>query len=645
MLDLDDAPLTTDAEKGEVELAEVLPVLAAGLQSASIPPPPELTPEEEKRLWRKIDVRLVPIAVTLYLFSNLDRGNIGNAKLEGLITQLDLTGGRYNVALTMFYLSYSILNVPANLVIKKLRPSRWLPGITLAWGITAVLMGLVKTYPQFVGLRLCLGAAEAGLSPGIYYLLSLWYPRHMLQWRYGLFWGGATLSGAFSGLLAYGISFMAGKGGLLGWSWIFIIEGLLTVVVGTFAFMVFVDLPGTASFLTPEERSFVLHRLARDRPGGEEENFEWRHLHDAVLDWKVFMGCMANFSITCPLYGAQLFLPCADRHRLLLPLLMHRHIEKRSIINGLGFNAAISQLLSVPPYAIATATVITCSLYSDRIQARSPFIFGGLLFALIGFSINISDAPIGAKYFGMFLVVIGSNLCAPMGICWQGNNVVGHYKRGIGIGLQVMYGNVAGIVVSNIFRVEDAPRYLRGHLAELVLIGVGLVVVPTTAMTYMHLNRRRDAAERRAAEKATMMECTEEELRRLADHAPGFSSFLAAFVGMAHPSSSTQRKRPRIGSPDEEQDEKPFINHSTLYFDDGNVILGAGRTLFCVHRSLLAKHSLVLRDLFDHSKEQFRGVLYVRMEETAEEVEALLNMVYDGLSVLVLHLSSRVVFA
>ncbi|OSC99302.1 hypothetical protein PYCCODRAFT_1373396, partial [Trametes coccinea BRFM310] len=102
---------------------------------------------------------------------------------------------------------------------------------------------------------------------------------------------------------------------------------------------------------------------------------------------------------------------------------------------------------------------------------------------------------------------------------------------------------------------------------------------------------------------------------------------------MAHPSTSTQRKRLRLGSPDDEKDEKPFIDHSTLYFDDGNVILGAGRTLFCVHRSLLAKHSVVLRDLFDHSKEQFRGVLYVRMEETAEEVEALLNMVYDGLHV------------
>ncbi|KAL7284829.1 hypothetical protein ACG7TL_002142 [Trametes sanguinea] len=378
------APLTPDQEKGEIELIEVLPVSSNDLHDASLLPPPILTLEEERRLWRKIDMRLVPIAVTLYLFSNLDRGNIGNAKLEGLITQLDLTGGRYNVALTMFYLSYSLFNVPA-----KQPGDQEVPAVQMApryytWGIVAALMGLVKTYPQFVGLRLCLGATEAGLSPGIYYL----------------------------------------------------------------------------SFGAKEYGSRAV-------------------------------------------YGAQLFLP--------------------SIINGFGFNTAISQLLSVPPYAIATATVVTCSFYSDRLQMRSPFIFAGLLSALIGFSINISDASIGAKYFGMFLVVIGSNLCSPMVISWQSNNVVGHYKRGIGIAMQVMYGNVAGIIVSNVFRVEDAPRYLRGHLAELVLIGVGLVVVPTAALAYAHLNRRRDAAERESTEKEISAEYTVEELRRLADRAPTFS--------------------------------------------------------------------------------------------------------------------------
>ena len=97
-------------------------------------------------------------------------------------------------------------------------------------------------------------------------------------------------------------------------------------------------------------------------------------------------------------------------------------------------------------------------------------------------------------------------------------------------------------------------------------------------------------------------------------------------------SSQPERKRPRL-SPEEgeEEDEKPFVNHSTLYFDDGNVVLATGRTLFCVHRSLLSKHSVVFRDLFDGARDRYRGLLHVTMEETAEEVEALLNVVYDGL--------------
>ncbi|KAI0372570.1 hypothetical protein BV20DRAFT_903506, partial [Pilatotrama ljubarskyi] len=94
-------------------------------------------------------------------------------------------------------------------------------------------------------------------------------------------------------------------------------------------------------------------------------------------------------------------------------------------------------------------------------------------------------------------------------------------------------------------------------------------------------------------------------------------------------SPQPERKRPRL-SP---EDEKPFVNHPTLYFDDGNVILGAGRTLFCVHRSLLSKHSIVFLDLFAQQHERFRGLPHINMEETPEEVEALLNVVYDGLRV------------
>jgi len=198
---------------------------------------PQFTPEQQKAVWAKIDRRLMPILALLYLFSFLDRGNIGNAKLQGLTTQLDLTGNEYNIALTMYFIPYCLFECPANLVLKKFRPSRWLPGITVTWGIIMTLMGLVKTYPQLVGVRVCLGVAEAGLFPGVVYYLTLWYPRHKLQYRIGLFFGAASVSGAFSGLLAFGISYMSGTRGLLGWSWIFILEGCATVGVGLLAFL------------------------------------------------------------------------------------------------------------------------------------------------------------------------------------------------------------------------------------------------------------------------------------------------------------------------------------------------------------------------------------------------------------------------
>jgi MFS family permease len=142
--------------------------------------------------------------------------------LQGLLTQLDLTGNRFNIALTMYFIPYCIFECPANLVLKRFRPSRWLPGITIVWGVIMTLMGLVKTYPQLVGTRVLLGVAEAGLFPGVVYYLTLWYPRQKLQYRIGLFFGAASLAGAFSGLLAFGISFMSGTRGLLGWSWIFV---------------------------------------------------------------------------------------------------------------------------------------------------------------------------------------------------------------------------------------------------------------------------------------------------------------------------------------------------------------------------------------------------------------------------------------
>ncbi|KAL6302244.1 MFS general substrate transporter [Sparassis latifolia] len=460
--------------------------------------PPPLTPEQERRLWRKVDMHLLPILTIMYLCSFLDRGNIGNAKLQGLTTQLDLTGNKYNIALTMYFIPYCLFECPANLVLKKFRPSRWLPGITLLWGTIMALMGLVKTYPQLVGTRVVLGVTEAGLFPGVVYYLTLWYPRHMLQYRVGLFYGGATIAGAFSGLLAFGISFMSGTAGLLGWSWIFIIEGIATAVVGFIAFFVLVDFPDTATFLTPAERAYVIWRKKYDTSSvGEEEHFAMRHIYDALADWQVWLQILIFMSVVAPLYGISLFLP-------------------------FGYDTAISQLLTVPPYVFATILLLTFAIWSDRIKVRFPFIFAGLVIALVGFAINISAVPGGVKYFGTFFCVAGTYAAFPGVVAWcvLGNNIAGQYKRGVGMALQIGLGNFGGAIACNIYLSKDSPRYIMGHALELMFIGIGFIVVPITVFNYRRINARRDRLLREAGEEG--VKYTREELLRMGDRAPEF---------------------------------------------------------------------------------------------------------------------------
>ncbi|KAJ7160893.1 MFS general substrate transporter [Mycena filopes] len=466
---------------------------------STLPPPPNLTAEEERKLWRKIDLRLMAILSLMYLFSFLDRGNIGNARLQGLETQLDLTGNKFNIALTMYFIPYCIFECPANLVLKRFRPSRWLPGITVVWGIIMALMGLVKTYPQLVGTRICLGAVEAGLFPGVVYYLTLWYPRRMLQWRIALFFGAASLAGAFGGALAYGISFMSGVGGLLGWSWIFILEGLATIIVGIAAFFILVDFPATATFLTPEERSFVVFTKKYDNSSvGEEEHFEVRHVVEALTDWQVWVHLFVYMAVITNLYGITLFLP--------------------TIISTFGHNAAVSSLLTVPPYVAATILLFIFAFWSDSIMLRFPFILAGFTLNLIGFAINISNAPSGVKYFGTFFCVCGAYAAVPGIVAWTGNNLSGQYKRAVGMAWQIGIGHFGGAFVSNFYRRGDSPRFLIGHGCEIMFASIGIIATLIAVLGSHHVNRRREVA-LQSGEKERR---TPKELRAMGDRAPDF---------------------------------------------------------------------------------------------------------------------------
>lgn len=159
--------------------------------------------------------------------------------------------------------------LPSNLILKRTTPRVWLSSLACAWGIVTTCLGLVRGFGSFVAVRAVLGAAEGGLLPGMVLYLSGLYTRGEMALRIGIFYTAASLSGAFGGLLARGLSAVGPRGGLEGWRWIFIIEGLLTVLCGVAAYFLLAGDLATASFLSLEEREFAARRLLGVHPAGE----------------------------------------------------------------------------------------------------------------------------------------------------------------------------------------------------------------------------------------------------------------------------------------------------------------------------------------------------------------------------------------
>jgi len=171
---------------------------------------------------------------------------------------------------------------------------------------------------------------------------------------------------------------------------------------------------------------------------------------------------------------------------------------------------------------VATIVLFIFAYWSDRIEIRFPFIFVGFLVSLIGFSINISNAPSGIKYVGTFFCVTGSYAAVPGIIAWLGKNLSGQYKRGVGMAFQIGIGHFGATFASNMYRTQDKPRFLVGHGCELMFVSIGLISVAVTALVSHRVNRRRNEEARTALDRGEAKVYSDEVLRSMGDRAPDF---------------------------------------------------------------------------------------------------------------------------
>jgi len=183
------------------------------------------------------------------------------------------------------------------MLIKRIRPSTWLSLIMALWGIATIGQGLANNLGALIACRFLVGLFEAGLFPGCLYLISMYYKRHELQRHFALFFCWSIMAGAVSGLLAYAIANMSGTGGYKGWRWIFIIEGLVTVVVGVVSKWIVVDWPETATFLNEHERAMLIARLAADQGEAKMNRLDRPATRRIFADWKIYAAILMYLGV------------------------------------------------------------------------------------------------------------------------------------------------------------------------------------------------------------------------------------------------------------------------------------------------------------------------------------------------------------
>ena len=444
----------------------------------------------ERRLLQKIDIHLVLPLWIIFTLGFMDRINLGNVRVLGILPDLHLKGNAFNIALQVFFVPYILVEIPSNLLLKKVTPSTWIASLTILWGIACMCQGFVKSNSGLIACRFFLGLFEGGFVPGCAYLMSMYYKRHEFQKRFSLFWCAGLIAGAFSGLLAYALVHMDGVRGYAGWRWILIIEGLLSVAVSVPAKFLLADWPEQAAFLTAEEKQYLLHRNSFDAGGGAQmdtlDAAAWKSI---FTDWKVYVASLIYLGITVSGYATALFVP--------------------TIVNSLGYSGIQSQVHSIPIWIVAAIVTVATATLSDWTKHRYGFIMFGVALSGVGYitllcqgplkdphTHNSAGLPLNVRYMAVYFVTTGCYMVQPNAVVWVANNLGGHYKRSIGLALMIGFGNIGGIIASNIFVQTQAPRYFVGYGVSLAMLLFCGIMCTVFAGGLVLENKKRDRGDR-----------------------------------------------------------------------------------------------------------------------------------------------------
>ena len=380
----------------------------------------------EERTYRKVDMRIIPFLFLCYILAYLDRVNVGFAKLQ-MLKALSMSDAAFATGAGIFFIGYFFFEVPSNVLLKKFGARKWIARIMISWGIVSACMIFVKGELSFDVMRFLLGIAEAGFFPGVIFYLTLWYPSRLRATRTAWFVSAIAVSGVIGNPISGWImDLFSGARGLAGWQWLFLSEGIPSIIVGVWVIFYLNSSIEEAKWLTAEEKALLAKNiLAEDKDKTENS------VLDAFKSATVWVLCAIYFTLMIGLYGIAFWLP--------------------TIVKAFGIKGYLGVgLITAIPYGVAVIGMILLSNHSDKTGERRLHYVFTVCAGAIGLILSgvFASNPVLAI---IFLSIATLGVIGSMPLFWPlPSAFLAGTAAAAGIGIVNSVGNLGGFVGPNV---------------------------------------------------------------------------------------------------------------------------------------------------------------------------------------------------
>jgi ACS family tartrate transporter-like MFS transporter len=415
---------------------------------------------------RKAATRLLPFLCLCYAVNFLDRVNVGFAALA-MNQDLGFSPSIFGAGAGIFFIGYLLFEIPSNLALQKFGARIWIARIMVSWGLVAAAMAFVSGTTSFYAMRFLLGVAEAGFFPGIILYLTYWFPARERARIIALFMAAVPLASLVGGPVSGALLELHGLGGLKGWHWLFIVEGLPAVLLGLAALKFLTDRPAEADWLTEDEKQALEAKLEAEAKATREVGYH--ALGDALTKPRVLMLAALYFCIVVGLYGIGFWMP--------------------QVIQAFGLTPIRIGFLTAIPYLFASVAMVIWGWHSDRSGERIWHVALPLFLASAAFAWSAAGAPLGLTMAALTLATLG--IYAAIGTFWSlPTSILTGTGAAAGLAFVNSIGNLGGLAGPSIVGV--IKQGTGSFAAALLFLAAALALGGAIALLFGQVVRARE---------------------------------------------------------------------------------------------------------------------------------------------------------